>query len=323
MENIAIGQFVQIQGIEGAYFLFATSSGEGGKATPTVVANALTRTIRPSIDPTTKRWFIGTVDTGLQAEGRTPEIRKSGGSIEWKYTTENDMSWRPILSVKEVMFTFDDLNAEQKDQLTLHFRDLTEDDIKALQQPAADMIAKVDAHDKAYTEAEKARVEAENGRVAAENARVAEEKKRVSAELSREQQFTTSKSSADKATAAALLATENTNKAIADSTVQTNLAKELNEHQPKVVNRQWQVWDSTKKAYVNSGQPSYCPSPYISNLSTWMVWDEQKQQFVDSHVSVSTGITREQILSMVPDVVLASDEIATVSDDDAIRAALM
>lgn len=80
---------------------------------------------------------------------------------------------------------------------------------------------------------EAARVEAEKKRVSAENGRATEESGRVKAETKRE---------------------TDTKAAIASSKTQTDLAKEMNDHPPKMgSNGNWWQWDLSKHEYVDTG----------------------------------------------------------------------
>lgn len=80
---------------------------------------------------------------------------------------------------------------------------------------------------------EAARVEAEKKRVAAESGRVTAENARATAETKRQQ---------------------DTNTAIANSKTQADLAKEMNDHPPKIgSNGNWWQWDLSKHEYVDTG----------------------------------------------------------------------
>lgn len=80
---------------------------------------------------------------------------------------------------------------------------------------------------------ESARVEAEKQRVSAENGRATAENGRVKAETKRE---------------------TDTKAAIASSKTQTDLAKEMNDHPPKMgSNGNWWQWDLSKHEYVDTG----------------------------------------------------------------------
>lgn len=80
---------------------------------------------------------------------------------------------------------------------------------------------------------EAARVEAEKKRVSAENGRATAESGRVKAETKRE---------------------TDTKVAIASSKTQTDLAKEMNDHPPKMgSNGNWWQWDLSKHEYVDTG----------------------------------------------------------------------
>ncbi|MCS2233789.1 hypothetical protein [Bacteroides faecis] len=136
------------------------SSGIGGKMTVALFKTAVRNDVTPSIKDNV--WWIGTVNTGVVAAGKTPEFRKGDLGIEWKYTTET--AWKLLVNYESISLTFDDLTEAQKDSLKLHFSDLTEADIAELQQPAQDMIAELENTNTSITAAEALRVEAEKKR---------------------------------------------------------------------------------------------------------------------------------------------------------------
>lgn len=89
------------------------------------------------------------------------------------------------------------------------------------------------AQESARQKQETARAEAENKRLAAESGRVLAENSRVSAENKRQ---------------------SDTNTAIINSMLQTDLAKEMNDHPPKMgSNGNWWQWDLSKHEYVDTG----------------------------------------------------------------------
>ncbi len=89
------------------------------------------------------------------------------------------------------------------------------------------------AQEAARQKQETARAEAENKRLAAESGRVLAENSRVSAENKRQ---------------------SDTNTAIINSMLQTDLAKEMNDHPPKMgSNGNWWQWDLSKHEYVDTG----------------------------------------------------------------------
>lgn len=161
MENRDIKDFQSVSAVaELDNILLVQSSGVNGKMTVSLFKTAIKNDVTPSIKDNV--WWIGTVNTGVTAAGKTPEFRKGDLGIEWKYTT--DTSWKLLVNYESISLTFDDLTDEQKDSLKLHFGDLTEEDIAELQQPAQDMIAELEDTNTRITNAEKLRVEAENKR---------------------------------------------------------------------------------------------------------------------------------------------------------------
>ena len=161
MENKDIKDFQSVSTVsELDNILLVQSSGIGGKMTVALFKTAVRNDVTPSIKDNV--WWIGTVNTGVVAAGKTPEFRKGDLGIEWKYTTET--AWKLLVNYESISLTFDDLTEAQKDSLKLHFSDLTEADIAELQQPAQDMIAELENTNTSIMAAEALRVEAEKKR---------------------------------------------------------------------------------------------------------------------------------------------------------------
>lgn len=104
--------------------------------------SAITDGLRPVIGED-GYWYVGDISTEVLAEGKTPEFRKATNCIEFKYTTENDDSWRPLIMYSDLRLRFEDLKEEQYDTFRLHFEDLTEENIKELQKPAIEAAERI------------------------------------------------------------------------------------------------------------------------------------------------------------------------------------
>ena len=161
MENLDIKDFQSVSSVsELDNILLVQSTGVNGKMTVALFKTAVRNDVTPSIKENV--WWIGTVNTGIVAAGKTPEFRKGDLGIEWKYTT--DTAWKLLVNYESISLTFDDLTEAQKNSLKLHFSDLTGAEIAQLQQPARDMIATLQATNTSVTDAENLRVEAEEKR---------------------------------------------------------------------------------------------------------------------------------------------------------------
>lgn len=87
--------------------------------------------------------------------GETPVFRTSSVSIEWKYESESDESYRELIAIDDLKLNFSDLTDEQKEELKLHFSDLSDEDLDLLKQPATEAAAEVRSDmDKIKEEAE-------------------------------------------------------------------------------------------------------------------------------------------------------------------------
>lgn len=140
MTNIEIRDFATVQGVTDSDFVvISLSSGPSAKIAVGVLTANLQSQTKPSIKD--GLWWIGSVNTEVQAEGKSPVFRKGQLGIEWKYESEGDAAWKLLVGLEEIRFRYEDLTDEQRRMLKLNFSDLTEEDIAELQQPANDMIA--------------------------------------------------------------------------------------------------------------------------------------------------------------------------------------
>jgi len=194
MQNLDINLFTERSGVDlegNDRLLLVTSKGNDGCVKVGLIKTQIAEAVKPSINAT-GMWLIGEIETGVQAVGKTPQLKQDPLGILWKYDT--DTEWQLLVPWSEIKFTFDELTEAQKDELTPTLEDFSEEEIAELQKPAVEMIAKLQATDTAVSEAEALRVEAENLRVEAENLRVEAELLRVETEAVRVE---TEKSRAD------------------------------------------------------------------------------------------------------------------------------
>lgn len=76
-------------------------------------------------------------DCGV-VSGDYPMLRYTTKGIEAKYNREPDSAYKLIVPIKDIALSFDKLTDQQKEDMKLHFSDLTEQDVALLQQPATD-----------------------------------------------------------------------------------------------------------------------------------------------------------------------------------------
>ena len=143
MQNIDIKDFTIIQNLEdGDYVIVSLSNGMSGKARFGILKSLLTSIISPNIR--SGMWYVGDKNLGVQAEGKTPQFRKSSIGIEYKYTSESSSEWKLLVPISDISFKIEDLTEEQLDYISLKFEDLTDEDIAELQRPATEMIAELE-----------------------------------------------------------------------------------------------------------------------------------------------------------------------------------
>lgn len=185
MQNLDINLFTERSGVDlegNDRLLLVTSKGNDGCVKVSLIKTQITEAVKPSIN-STGMWLIGEAETGVQAIGKTPQLKQDPLGILWKYDT--DTEWQLLVPWADIKFTFEELTEAQKDELTPTLEDFSEEEIAELQRPAKEMIDQLLATDTAVKETEAARVEAENLRAEAETARAEAETARAEAETAR------------------------------------------------------------------------------------------------------------------------------------------
>lgn len=269
MTNLDIRDFPTVSSVSNSdHVVLSLFSGKPGKMTVSLFRSLVTKGVTPSID-SEGNWLVGDTQTGVPAEGRTPEFRRAEAGVEFKYTTDDDTQWKLLISYADLRIKYEDLTEEQREYFVMHLDDLTEEEIRQLQQPAADMIGTLEATNEAVNAAEKERVAAENLRKENENAR-------VTAERNREKDYAAVREDAVAATEAALKAAEST----------------LNP--PKIVDEVWWVWSVEDDGYVSTGCSARGRSPIVKD-NRWWVWDDDTQKYSDTGVVVDKYLVTEAL----------------------------
>jgi hypothetical protein len=223
-------------------------------------------------------WWLGESNTGIIAEGRPPELRKGKYGLEYRYEGEGDDEWKLIIPLEDLRLKLDELTPEQYGLLKLKLEDLTSEDIALLQQPAADMIARLEETDASVMEEEIMRRQAEEKRVDSEKSRNEAEESRVKAEAARESEYAVLKEDMTKAT-------ENANDVAS-----------LGRNQPIISNGNWWVWDTESDRYKDTGTSAVGRSPKIEN-GTWWIWDDLTSMYVDTGVDANSSRKAEELAS--------------------------
>lgn len=256
MTDIEMKDFTSVTGVnDGDSIVLVLKGGEGGKIGIALFKAAVTADIKPSISD--GYWWVGSVNTGVEAAGKTPEFRKSTLGIEWRYITEADSAWRLLVNFSDIRFRFEELTAAQQESLKLKFSDLTAVEIAELQKPAADMITKLQTTNDTADAAEKLRIVAERERVTREQSRTEKETQRITAESVRGGNETTRMDNELKRVAAESARVteftrlkEESETATADATSQAEYAKEVGD---AVKNGHITITEAAYNALVNAG----------------------------------------------------------------------
>ena len=187
MQNIDIREFPEASSLDVSdYVVVSLFDGRSRKTKIGLLRDILLQSSKPTIGKD-YYWYVGEVNTGVLAKGMTPVFRKVNGGVEYRYDTESETSWRPLVSFADLRMRYEDLTAEQvyalrmryedltyeqQGELRLKFEDLTEEQVKELQRPAAEIAERLAEEEKMWKEEEEARVKAEQERVTAEAGRI-------------------------------------------------------------------------------------------------------------------------------------------------------
>jgi hypothetical protein len=188
-ENLDLRDFTEVSGLnegDNVLLLLDPMQSSGGTAARVAVSmfkTSVSNSIKPSI--VDGYWWIGSTETDVHAEGLTPQFKKGDLGIYWKYTKEADSEYRLLVNWSDIKFKFEDLTDEQRQSLILRVSDMTDEEIKTLQQPANDMIAVLAATNAAVELEEAKRVAAETERATNEDARETNEEERKTNEKAR------------------------------------------------------------------------------------------------------------------------------------------
>ena len=168
LRNLDIKDFTLLSGTSsGDYVLMVTASGGDGRLNVGTLTAYLVSLSQPYVG-TNGNWWLKTssgtaTDTGIAAEGKSPVFKKGSAetaALLWKYESEDDSAYRPLVEWSDLKFSPADLTEEQWAKIKLNFSDLTEEDIIELQRPAAE------ATQAALDAAKEARDAAENYKAA-------------------------------------------------------------------------------------------------------------------------------------------------------------
>lgn len=185
MHNIDIKDFTTVSSVDNYdHVVLSLFGGASAKISVSLLRSVLVRGIIPSISQDGV-WYIGEETTNVTAEGKTAVFRKGVTGVEWKYTYEEDSSWRVLILYSDLKLNYDDLTDDQREAIRLKYSDLTDEEIAELQQPANEIKEKLEALETALKEAEGSRVKSEQERMEAETERTEAESKRKESELER------------------------------------------------------------------------------------------------------------------------------------------
>ena len=144
LKNVEIRDFTTVSSVDKFdHVVVSLFSGMPAKITVELLRKILSDGIMPKVGEN-GNWFIGEEDIKVKARGETPEFRKTSSGIEYKYTSEDNNSWRPLISTYDMRLKYEDLTAEQRDSFRMRFSDLTESEIKELQKPAEDAMQRLE-----------------------------------------------------------------------------------------------------------------------------------------------------------------------------------
>lgn len=241
------------------FFWIYMANGSQVKIPAEFVRAYLVNSIKPSINAN-GNWEIDGKDLGVAAKGKTPQFR--GGTMGIEVSYDEGKTWKQAVAYTDMD---PDLAAlaeaytkvtqgeadRQKAENTRNSNETAR--VKAENSRATSEDARAGAETK-RANAETQRAKAESARDTNETTRQDQETERQNAETLRDDAETTRNSNETARKTAETQRQKDTSAAITNSKVQTDLAKELNDHPPKMgENGNWWQWDLSKHEYVDTG----------------------------------------------------------------------
>lgn len=143
MTNIDIQSFTTVSSVNSSdYILLSRYSGTNGKIRMALLINNMMAKISPEIG-SDGYWYVGGENTGVTAEGRTPQFALVEGNICVRYSDQD--TWQGIVPISELRLDFSTLTDEQIAKLKMTYDDLSEQDKSAIQAPAIEAAKVADA----------------------------------------------------------------------------------------------------------------------------------------------------------------------------------
>lgn len=96
MNDLDIRDFSTVASVlDSDHVVLSLFSGKSGKMKVGLFRSVVAKGIAPSVSPD-GYWLVGELNTGVLAEGKTPELRKGEDGIEMKYANEGDEHWHML-----------------------------------------------------------------------------------------------------------------------------------------------------------------------------------------------------------------------------------
>lgn len=245
MQNLDMRHFTTVQtAADNDYVILNLGTGLAAKISVGLLKNLLTAKISPNIVDGV--WHVGTTSLDVSAEGKTPELRQGELGIEYKYTTEDDTSWKLLIPYTSIKLQYDMLTASQKDEMaTLVSGQIAEDVYTRVSEDVVEEFTETinTAVEGANTAANNANTAATDA-INAKNEAIAAKNNTVKA--IQEAEIVTTE--ANKATQDALTATTSATKAAQDAIEATNASEKATEEAIKATNEAVQAKQDAEEA---------------------------------------------------------------------------
>lgn len=160
MQNLDMRNFSTVQNAaDNDYVILNLGTGLAAKISVGLLKNLLTSKISPNIVDGV--WHVGTTSLNVSAEGKTPELRQGELGVEYKYTTEDDSSWKLLIPYTSIKLQYDMLTQTQKQEVYTNVASQIKtevlDDVEEVTKKAEEATTKAET---ATTDANKAAEEA-------------------------------------------------------------------------------------------------------------------------------------------------------------------
>lgn len=317
MQNIDIKDFGIVGAVDGSdYIVVSLISGTSGKVQVKTFSQIITKDISPSVGED-GYWYVGDKPMNVKAAAETPQFRRGNGCIEYKYPSEDQLSWRPLVLYDELRLKYSELTENEIVSFRMQYSDLKDDQLAALRMKYSDLTEEqIGTMALKYEDLTEEQIESFGLKY--ENL-TEEQRKELSfgyEDLTEDQIKEIQKPALDAADSMNKLKEEVLEaeegrieaskkraeefsrlreQAVESSEMAIEAALDAS-HTPTIKDHTWWIWDSDAEKYKDTGSPATSRSPKIEN-GVWWIWNDYNAEYESTGYAVNSEfhLTKEAV----------------------------